>query len=179
MPHSDAASRKHPGLQSVQAAYSGCRIGVRHDGYRPPGLEEDAILIFVHEAVHPNCGRTSFIGQRPSTALQKTAFYRAKGGLLACERRPFTDRKTTFCKAVGNALIYKQLQITPSPRWNECTSGCNPPAKARGLAYAPGTIGRTAGRVASPLLPSAASVTIRRRVPVYFLPTSTFLPLMM
>ena len=111
--------------------------------------------------------------------MQKATNGIAKGGLLACERRPFTDRKATFCKAVGNALIYKQLQITPSPRWNECTSGCKPPAKARGLAYAPGTIGRTAGRVASPLSPSPSGATMRRRVPVYFLPTSTFLPLMM
>ena len=41
MPHSDAASRKHTGHQSVQAAYTGCRIGVRHDNYRPPGLRKD------------------------------------------------------------------------------------------------------------------------------------------
>ena len=41
MPHSDAASRKVLIQQMMLAAYTGCRIGVRHDGYRQPGLKQD------------------------------------------------------------------------------------------------------------------------------------------
>jgi len=35
----------------------------------------------------------------PPFSLQKTAFYSAKDGLSACERRPFTVPFAVFCKS--------------------------------------------------------------------------------
>ena len=64
------------------------RIGVRHDNYRQPGLEEDAVLIFVHEAVHPNCGRASFI-------VPKAVNGAAKDRLLSREKPPFAKQLVT------------------------------------------------------------------------------------
>ena len=39
MPHSDAASSVCSLFRLAYRVFSGCRIGVRHDGYRLPGLK--------------------------------------------------------------------------------------------------------------------------------------------
>ena len=56
MPHSDAASSVCCQHHLLYKHFSRCRIGVRHDGYRQPGSEEDAVFFFVHETIHTNCG---------------------------------------------------------------------------------------------------------------------------
>ena len=61
------------------------------DGYRPPGLEEDAVVIrrtFLKKIkpCHPSKQRMNL--QRSSIVLWKLTFYTLKDNLLAYERRP-------------------------------------------------------------------------------------------
>jgi len=85
MPHPDAASRKHPIRQTKQAACTGCRIKVRHDGYRPPGLWQDVHMKCYGKSkrlccyrIHQTCGWS-----------QDTAKRIAKGRQWHAKRPPF------------------------------------------------------------------------------------------
>ena len=92
MPHSDAASIKHPRLQTIQGACTGCRIGVRHDSFRPIGLYQ----VVVHRQAElcmafklPPFGRVG-------VGVPKAVFRLPKGRLLQRERRPFTLQEAAF-----------------------------------------------------------------------------------
>ena len=71
MPHSDAASRVCSLYRLKSRMFSGCRIGVRHDNYRPPGLW------------HGVCGMT--------------ATGRLACGVLSTQRQPMTARLGAWC----------------------------------------------------------------------------------
>ena len=85
MPHSDAASRVHSLYRLISRMFTGFRIGVRHDGYRQPDLQQDingktftnhlkGLRMNLKDGLSP-CKRLQI-------ARQKATFYTLKGGLL-------------------------------------------------------------------------------------------------
>ena len=93
---SEALGSRHAarrcGIQCMQLApfctysvFSGCRIGVRHDGYRAPHLNinEKQVIIQYHLAkclISHKSGKLQC--KRPPFSVQNMAFYKPKDGLL-------------------------------------------------------------------------------------------------
>ena len=67
MPHADAASRKQQEHQMTLIKNTGCRIGVRHDGYREPHLKNRKSILEKQKYCKPHVGLQYFRFQSPLT----------------------------------------------------------------------------------------------------------------
>ena len=100
IPRPDAESRKHPGLQTMLAAFTGFRVEARNDDYR------ELRLLFVACACHFYISYTQ-TADEPKTRLMGSRVVSvadAKGGLWPCQRRSLALLKTVFCKAICGLL---------------------------------------------------------------------------
>ena len=111
MPHSDAASRVHSLYRLMSRMFTGCRIGVRHDGYRLPDLQQDINgKTFTN---HPKGLRMNPIHgilqcKRPCIAVQKAVFRIVKDRLLHCIEN---QRVTPTAKTCTHLIILYRAKI--------------------------------------------------------------------